>query len=315
MKHNAKVTLILVAMFIVTQLIGLAVIHAYTPVITEIVNQTTGEKQNVSIGPVLPYNLEPPETEPEISLISIVIGMTIAVLLILVLMKIKAVTFLRLWFFLVIAIAIGVSFNASLQNYFQFSAIIALVISLPLAFFKVFKRNIIVHNFTELLIYPGIAAIFVPILTLWSIILLLILISAYDIYAVWHAGFMQKMAHFQMNELKFFAGFFVPYIDKKTRQKLKQAKKSKSKKEQKVKVNLAILGGGDVVFPIIAAGVFLRAFGIVQALSITLFATLALLALFMFAKKGKFYPAMPFLTAGIFVGMLIAYITVILGIL
>ncbi|MFH1500569.1 MAG: presenilin family intramembrane aspartyl protease [archaeon] len=306
MKHSFQVTAILIVMFLITQLIGIAVIHAYTPEIKEVVNQTTGEVQNISVGPILPYGMEPPEIEPELSLISIVIGMAIAVLLILVLMKINAVTFLRLWFFLVIAIAIGVSLNAALQNWFAYSAFIALVVALPFAFFKVFKRNILVHNFTELLVYPGIAAIFVPILSVWSIILLLILISAYDMYAVWHAGFMQKMAKFQMNELKFFAGFYVPYIDQKTRQKLKKAKKS-SKKDQKVRVSLAILGGGDVVFPMIAAGVFLRALGLVPALLITVFATIALFGLFTLAKKGKFYPAMPFITSGIFIGMLAAY--------
>jgi len=34
--------------------------------------------------------------------------------------------------------------------------------------------------------------------------------------------------------------------------------------------------------------------------------TLALFSLFMYAKKNKFYPAMPFLTAGCFIGFLIA---------
>jgi presenilin-like A22 family membrane protease len=80
-------------------------------------------------------------------------------------------------------------------------------------------------------------------------------------------------------------------------------------KKNNIKINLAILGGGDIVFPIVAAGVFLKTFGNVWAsLAVTLFASLALLYLFMFAEKKKFYPAMPYLTAGILLGMTIGWL-------
>ena len=41
------------------------------------------------------------------------------------------------------------------------------------------------------------------------------------------------------------------------------------------------------------------------ALIITLFVSLSLFLLFMASKKGKFYPGMPFLSAGCFLGYLI----------
>jgi FtsH-binding integral membrane protein len=37
-------------------------------------------------------------------------------------------------------------------------------------------------------------------------------------------------------------------------------------------------------------------------------AAVALLALFAYSKKGKFYPAMPFITAGLLIGIAIAYL-------
>ena len=76
----------------------------------------------------------------------------------------------------------------------------------------------------------------------------------------------------------------------------------------KVKVNLAILGGGDIIFPIITAGIFYKYFGLIPALIITLTATLAILYLFIFARKGKFYPAMPYLSGGMYIGMIIDWI-------
>lgn len=323
MKHSWKITLVLLCMFLITQLIGLTVIHAYIPKTETII--INGEEQNVTINP-LPYGMQPPEIEPEFSLITIIISFAIAIILIFLLSKIKATLFLRIWFFIVVILAIGITFN-SLFFYFKipYTSIIAVLVALPLAFYKIFKRNLLVHNLTELLVYPGIAAVFVPILNVWTIIVLLIIISAYDIYAVWHSGFMQKMAKFQINQLKFFAGFFVPYTGKKEREKIKLlrqkykekriSKKSLSKK--RIKVSLAILGGGDIIFPIIAAGVIMKSSkaislfgiqGLLSALLVTLFSAIALAFLFIYARKGKFYPAMPFLTAGIFVGMILSWI-------
>ena len=83
--------------------------------------------------------------------------------------------------------------------------------------------------------------------------------------------------------------------------KIKYKNKSKKVKERafkksKIKVNLAILGGGDVIFPIIAAGAFYVTMGLLPALVLSAFSTIGLLVLFVMARKNKFYPAMPFLT-------------------
>ena len=311
MKHSIKITAVLLGMFLITQLIGLAVIQAYKPVITQQVDEN-GTISNVTTYD-LPYGTSPPpELEPKYSLISIVFAFVIAISLIILLMKIRAEIFLRLWFFIVITLALGVTANALLKSYIPNSSIIALVIALPLTYLKVFKRDMLVHNFTELLIYPGIAAIFVPLMSIWTIIILLILISIYDMWAVWHSGIMQKMAKYQMQSVKVFSGFFIPYLGKKERDMIAQAKIAKAKgkklKEKNVKVNVAILGGGDVVFPIITAGIALWTFGLLPALSVTLFATLSLALLFVFSQKGKFYPAMPFISAGCFLGLLIAWL-------
>ncbi len=311
MKHNVKITIILLVMFFITQLIGLAVIHAYSPKQEVVFNETTQQEEIVNVTPQLPYGMQPPEDlEPGVSLTTIITAFIIAIVLIVLLSRIKAALFLKLWFFFVVVIALGLTISPLLKGLAQeYAPYIAAVIALPLAFYKVFKRNLIVHNLTELLIYPGIATVFVPILNLWTVIILLLLISAYDMYAVWHSGFMQKMAKFQIQELKFFAGFFIPYVSTKDKAKIIEARKSKSEKGlKKIKVNLAILGGGDVVFPIITSGVVFRMWGFPQALLISIFATLSLLWLFVIAKKGKFYPAMPFITIGCLVGIFFGWL-------
>jgi len=297
-------------MFLVTQLIGLFVIQGYN---------------NGTI--ILPYGMQPP---PEIqqtstSLISILFAFVIAITLFFILTKIKAEKFIRLWFAVVTVIALGLTFNVILfyllknfnliTNYLPY---IALLIAIPLAYIKIFKRDMIVHNFTELLIYPGIAAVFIPLLNVFGIIILLLVISIYDIWAVWHSEVMQKMAKYQINTLKFFTGFFVPYASKKDKLKIKTIKDKYADKDDKflqkkfndakIRVNLAILGGGDIIFPIITAGVFYVIYNsIIAALIITLGATIAISSLFFFAKKKKFYPAMPFITIGIYLAMILVW--------
>jgi len=284
-------------MFLVAQFIGLYVVNHYS----------TSEKG-------LPYGMEPPKIEKETDFYtifpSLILAFVIAISLLIFLSKFKAEFFLKLWFFVVIIIALGIALNVPL-SFSKYSSLIAFLIALPLAWEKIYRGNLLVHNTTELLVYPGIAAVFVPILNLWTIIVLLILISIYDMWAVWHSGIMQKMAKYQIQKLKVFSGFFVPYASKKVREKIKNMKKTLSKKQlekKKIKVNIAILGGGDVIFPIITAGVVLRIFGLIPALFVTAGATLGLAYLFFFAEKRKFYPAMPFISAGIFAGMILYWL-------
>jgi presenilin-like A22 family membrane protease len=308
-KHTLKITFIILAMFIAAQLIGIYVVNFY-----------------LSDGVKLPYGFDnqvPQEIEnvPGVYasfLISLVFSFIIAVVVILVLMKIRSVLFIRAWFFIVIAISLGITLNIlTIKLGLAYASFFALMLGILLAYLKMFERNILVHNFTELLIYPGIAAIFVSFLNIWTTIVLLLIISVYDIWAVWHSKIMQKMAKFQIQNLGVFGGFFVPYASKEMKDKIKLLKlKYKNQeipknviKRQKIKVGLAILGGGDIIFPIIAAGIFLKTFdSIPGALIVSGFASLALLFLLMLGKKKKFYPAMPFLTAGVLLGMLIGWL-------
>ncbi len=293
MKHNLKITIILILMFLVTQFIGLYVIDHYS------------QKE-------LPLGLDSPKIEDNKEynqmFFSILIAFVIAIGLLLLLTHFKAEFLLKLWFLIVVIIALVISFQSFIPT-FPYITLIVFLLAAPLAIVKVYGQNFFVHNITELFIYPGIAAVFVPLLNIWTIIGLLIIISIYDMWAVWKSGIMQKMAKFQINKLKVFSGFFVPYISKKTREKLKKLKKSKLKKT-KVRARVAILGGGDVIFPIIAAGVMMKTFPetIIPALLVILGAALGLSFLFFFAEKKKYYPAMPYISAGIFIAIGLSYL-------
>jgi len=302
-------------MFLITQFIGLYVVNYYSPY--QVVHGKVVEKSSGT----LPYGMEPPEVKEDKEFaqvfMSIIIAFIIAIALVFVLTKFNVDFVIRLWFFIVVSIALGISLNSFIPR-IPYQIFIITLIAAIFSYVKIYQKNLYVHNLTELLVYPGIASVFVPLLTLWSMILLLIIISIYDMWAVWHSGFMQKMAKYQINKLNIFSGFFVPYASKGVREKVKlmkqKAKNSKSAKKElrskRFRVNVAILGGGDVIFPIVTSGVVMKTagFGLEGALFVTVGATLGLTYLFLNSEKKKFYPAMPFITAGIFIAMLLAWL-------
>lgn len=320
MKHNISITILLLSMFVITQFIGLYVINSDVFHITQEINGTIQTIDNPALSWIQPPTIQQ-ESDFGFYLGSIIFSFIFAIILLFFLTKFKIDFILKVWFFVVVCIAIFITLNAFFPKTIYFT-IALIAVAIILGFIKIFRRNFIIHNFTELLIYPGIASIFVPILNFWSIIVLLLLISAYDIWAVWHSGIMQKMAKYQINTLKVFSGFFVPYISQKLRMQMKKMKRVKMK-SRKIKVNVAILGGGDVVFPIITAGVvlltdkislpfgwipsFVFTGGLLPAIFVIAGATLGLGLLFLFSEKKKFYPAMPFITAGILLGLILSH--------
>jgi presenilin-like A22 family membrane protease len=282
-------------MFLITQFIGLFVINYYS----------NSEVQ-------LPFGMDVPENQEtenyNMNFFSIIFSFIIAILIIVFLMNLKSGWVMRLWFFSVVMLTLSITLIAILNipPVFYF---LALILALPFALMKVYKRNILVHNMTELLIYPGIAAVFVPLLNITWAIALLILISVYDAWAVWRSGIMQKMAKYQMTNLKIFAGFMVPYLTKAQKKKIEKMSKSELRKKG-VNVNTAILGGGDVAFTIIPAGVVLINWGVWPAIGVIAGGFAGLAFLLLRSKKKKFYPAMPFITTGILLAMGISYLLI-----
>ena len=120
----------------------------------------------------------------------------------------------------------------------------------------------------------------------------------YDMYAVWRSKHMIAMAKFQTKS-GIFAGLLLPY---------QMPSLTGSKKGAKKSVRTAVLGGGDIGFPLIFAGTVLAASGFLSGLFVAIGATAALLVLLSFSQKNKFYPAMPFLTIGCAVGFLATFL-------
>ena len=132
-------------------------------------------------------------------------------------------------------------------------------------------------------------------------------------YAVWKSKHMVRLAKFQTSS-KVFSGLFIPYQDPSA--KVLLAKKvhvaKKSTVQAPVQVKTAVLGGGDIAFPLVFSAVVMehlvldnglsKAVALSESLVLPVVVSACLFWLLMKAKKDTFYPAMPFLSIGCFVG-------------
>lgn len=285
MKHSWLITGFLLVLFFSAQVIGLQITQSYIDL------QASREKGELvwrelpAIGGV---KLERPDVEPQFSIWYIIGAVIIGTLLILLIIRFGKVLLWKLWFYFAVVLCLQIAIAAFIPAFVSF------VLALLLGFFKVFRPNLYIHNATELFLYGGLAAIFVPILNVLYAFILLLALSAYDMYAVWRSKHMIKMAKFQTKS-GIFAGLLIPY-------------KAPAVRGPKKPVRTAVLGGGDIGFPLIFSGTVLAASGFVPALLVSLGATAALFILLLLSQKDKFYPAMPFLTLGCAVGYLATFL-------
>lgn len=294
MKYSILITCLLLTFFLAAQFVGLSVISRY---IDYERSEPPGKLDRKVEWRPLPYKIERPKLKEKTSFIYIILAILLATALVFLIIKFGKPYLWKVWFFLAVVVCLSVALSAFMPQY------IAVILSLILGVYKIARPNILVHNITELLIYGGLAAIFVPVLSIFSASMLLIAISVYDAIAVWKSKHMIKLARFQAKQ-RIFAGLFLPY---KAAMPAPQAPSALPKKRAKVKpkIRTAILGGGDIGFPLLFAGTILKYFGFAKAVIPTIFVTAALAMLFFLGKKERFYPAMPFLSAGCFLGLLV----------
>jgi presenilin-like A22 family membrane protease len=303
MKHNVQVTVILVTAFLLIQFFGLFAISENTVVSVEPDGNVTVDYQDTVVG-------ERPDIEGWVSLAYILFGVLVGTSLILIFVRLGQFKLWKIMYFLAIWLASSITLGVFI------SAGIALLVAFILAVLEIYRTNIILHNITELFIYPGIAILFVPLLEVVWAAALLLAISVYDMFAVWKSKHMVTLAKFQTKS-KAFAGFVIPYGKTSGLKSIKIRGKMPEEIGKKGEVRTAILGGGDIAFPLLFAGVvfdwLMRSGGLakttalLQSSIISIFAAIALLLLFMKAGKNKFYPAMPFISAGCFAGLAVIW--------
>ena len=323
MKHDLKITIILVLFFLASQYVGLFITSQYITV-EKVIDVSTGkETYNMTNVTDLPGGIERIDVSEDFSWVYIMVAILLGTIIVLVLVRFRQRKVWRFWYFFSLILIMTFALAPFMDN------VLAFILSALLSLFKTYRPNVIIHNLTEIFLYGGLAAMLVPIMNLYSVFMLLIVISIYDAIAVWKSKHMISLAKFQ-SDSNVFAGLFIPYTTGKKGKVLMKAESSKRKdgnhnikeisskssskeaSSERVVVNRAILGGGDIAFPLVFTGVVMKTAGFANAALIPPFTALALFFLLYKSEKGKFYPAMPFISAGCILGFIFMYLVGIL---
>ena len=226
----------------------------------------------------LPYGMQPLKMNGSAAPLFFIGAILAVSVLFLIMKKFKFERIMKAWFFLAFISCVAITLSAFINPF------VAILIALLIGGIKFKNKSNYIHNFGEILVYGGAVALFAPALTFWTSVLLLGIISIYDYLAVFVTKHMVQLANIQKN-LEIFSGLIVAY-----------------------KGEYALLGGGDIAFTLIFATVVLKQFGVVPALFSIYGATTAIILLAIIGKRKKYYPAMPFITAGSLSGFLASLI-------
>jgi len=263
MKHTREVTLILILLFLMAQIIGLGIINSYIDV------EKVIEKKIV----IIDGKEETIEIIVEKETVDkLPYGIERPELK-------EKTSYLSIIFAVIIATILAlILLKYQAMRLWKAWFFLSVFFTLMIAF------NAFISSFFSLILALALAFLktfknnfYIHNLGIAAMIIVLVVISVYDFIAVFKTKHMIKMAKFQ-TKIKLFAGLYVPYGKK-----------------------AAILGGGDLGFPLLFSGVVFRSYGWIS-LIIVLTSALALSYLLFKSEKNKYYPAMPYLTIGCLIG-------------
>lgn len=238
-------------------------------------------------------------TTPEgISPVGFLIYFVVATLVVYLVSKSKKLKESRLTFF-----KLAFFFSTGLGGFITLSVFILEPLALLVIIFALIvwqKRPIILlHNLLIVISIAGVGAIIGPMFKPFMIVLFLVLFSIYDVIAVYKTKHMVKMAT-EMIKTRAIIGLIAPFQFQGLLESLSEKKKK----------DFMVLGGGDLAFPLFLTTSVSVNFGLKEALIILVFASLGLLAsflFFIFQRTKKPIPALPPIALFSVIGYFIVY--------
>ena len=157
-----------------------------------------------------------------------------------------------------------------------------------------FWDRIWLHDLLLLITLSGAGAVFGFLFSPWTFMIFMLVIAVYDVVAV-RFGFMVWMAD-KLSESATMPAFVFSKKIKDWRLRLKNIRVGDLKKEEPDRREYAILGGGDIGFPLMLTGSVFFAAGLASAMLVGVFALMGLMSAFLIQLlwlKGKPMPALP----------------------
>ena len=194
------------------------------------------------------------------------------------------------------------------------SLFLTVYISIPLAVAAglvwLFKPKVWLHNLLLLIALMSVGLVFGYLLSPWTAMLFLLIISVYDAVSV-RLGHMMWMAN-KLSESNVLPAFIFPRINQHWNLNLKNTGFKRLLVETTEK-EFSILGGGDIGFPLLLAVSVYFNYGYAGAIVVAVFSVVGLIGAYLvqaFLLKGKPTPALPTIAVASLIGFLIVYYSI-----
>jgi presenilin-like A22 family membrane protease len=287
-----KTAFLLIAIFLMTQLLGLYVGNAYMESINQAIKSGELEKR-----PEIIPGVNPESIEISFYLFGYIIFTTIIILIIIKFRK----SFIRVLEALVVFIASWFTFELLIPYEIWYLSL-GFFLAIILTAWKVLRPSILNQNIAAIISGAGVGALLGGSLGIVPSLVFILILSAYDFVSVFITKHMVHMAK-ALTERPTAFTIAAPHKFKKlTYVGIKGAKK---------RFHIFQLGVGDMVIPLMFSISILSKFTILNSLFSIIGSTIALfLMIYFMSKKPRPLPALPFITAGTLAGFLISLLII-----
>lgn len=185
---------------------------------------------------------------------------------------------------------------------------VAVVVALVGGLMWFFKPKIWLHNLLLILTLVSSAVVFGAIIVPWSVLLLLLVISVYDVLAV-RFGYMLWLAR-KLSQSESLPAFVIPKRISGWNLELKETEIRRLIEDKAAEREFSILGGGDIGFPLLLIVSVFFAYDFTGSVIVAVFSLVGLGLAYWVQQaylKGKPLPALAPISLGSFVGFLIVH--------
>lgn len=323
MKHQLKTTILMVLIFLTIQLFGVYIASTTMNFIID----SNGEQ--IIVYKDLNSGFERQQMGMWEGLAYMLFGILLGTALLIFLLRKKKTQIWKGWITIGIFFTMYITLSELIGSYF------AIIVALLLTLKKIYKNDFITNTISEILIYPSFAILFSDFITIPIVFVLLGIISVYDYIAVFKSKHMVYMAK-EITRNKLFMGLLIPQninkesfvensffrsnnsVSVENKIKMNNVNKEKTSDETQNRksiqknnndnLGVAILGGGDIVFPLLFNVAILKSFGLMASIFSSIIVALGLFIFFIYTKKGRFYPAIPPLTLSCFISYVLIFV-------
>lgn len=222
----------------------------------------------------------------------------VATFLMLMLYKYRFGSLITVWFYSALGMTLLLFFLSFLP------IIIGIAVMAVLLTLRIKSKNLWTRNIVDIFSYAGAGAFFGTMIGPIPAAIFLGVLALYDFVSVYYTGHMISLAEEGMGS-DTFMGVIYPKEDESV-EDIEFKKQEDVEEDDAKKINIGVLGGGDIIVPMIFSISLLPSFGAVSSFLSSAGALAGLYFLFEMMEEEKFYPAIPFIATGSMIGFLIS---------